>query len=388
MAPLKRIVREQGLWACHLGPELGGAGYGQLKLGLMNEILGRSRFGPTVFGCQAPDTGNAEILARFGTAEQKSRYLAPLLAGEIASSYAMTEPQAGADPAQFTCRARLDGDEWVIDGEKWFASHADFARFLLVVVVTDPKVPIHSGASIIIVHARHARSRGGAQRRGRAVRGHRGGRARLPAVPQLPRSGVEHPRQPGPGIRSRAIAARRRTHPSRHAHGRSAQARPRHDVRARAQPPDQGRAALREAVHAGEDRRLVRPDHAVPAARAVCRVADRQAPGVHARSAPRDRRGEGRDARRCCGTWSTARCTCTARSACRTRCRSWRSGSWCRRWASSMDRRRCTRSPWRRQCCGTAWPHLVFGPASFLPEQIEQARAKLAAAIELDVGNR
>ena len=151
MAPLKRIVREQGLWACHLGPELGGAGYGQLKLGLMNEILGRSRFGPTVFGCQAPDTGNAEILARFGTAEQKSRYLAPLLAGEIASSYAMTEPQAGADPAQFTCRARLDGDEWVIDGEKWFASHADFARFLLVVVVTDPKVPIHSGASIIIV---------------------------------------------------------------------------------------------------------------------------------------------------------------------------------------------------------------------------------------------
>ena len=85
----------------------------------MNEILGRSRFGPTVFGCQAPDTGNAEILARFGTAEQKNRYLAPLLAGEIASSYAMTEPQAGADPAQFTCRARLDGDEWVIDGEKW-----------------------------------------------------------------------------------------------------------------------------------------------------------------------------------------------------------------------------------------------------------------------------
>jgi len=151
MAPLKRIVREQGLWACHLGPELGGAGYGQLKLGLMNEILGRSRFGPTVFGCQAPDTGNAEILARFGTAEQKSRYLAPLLAGEIASSYAMTEPQAGADPALFTCRASLDGDEWVIDGEKWFASHADFARFLLVVVVTDPKVPIHSGASIIIV---------------------------------------------------------------------------------------------------------------------------------------------------------------------------------------------------------------------------------------------
>jgi acyl-CoA dehydrogenase len=151
MAPLKKIVQEKGLWACHLGPELGGKGYGQVKLGLMNEILGRSRFAPTVFGCQAPDTGNAEILARFGTPEQKRRYLEPLLAGEIASCYSMTEPQAGADPGQFSCRARLNGDQWVIDGEKWFASHADFSRFLLVVVVTDPTVPIHQGASILIV---------------------------------------------------------------------------------------------------------------------------------------------------------------------------------------------------------------------------------------------
>jgi hypothetical protein len=72
-----------------------------VKLGLMNEILGRSRFAPTVFGCQAPDTGNAEILARFGSPEQKKRYLEPLLAGEIASCYSMTEPHAGADPAEF-----------------------------------------------------------------------------------------------------------------------------------------------------------------------------------------------------------------------------------------------------------------------------------------------
>jgi acyl-CoA dehydrogenase len=151
MAPLKKIVKEQALWACHLDPHLGGQGYGQVKLGLMNEILGRSRFGPTVFGCQAPDTGNMEILARFGTPEQKHRYLEPLLAGEIASCYSMTEPQAGADPGQFTCRADLVGDEWVINGEKWFASHADFARFLLLVVVTDPSVPIHQGASILIV---------------------------------------------------------------------------------------------------------------------------------------------------------------------------------------------------------------------------------------------
>ena len=87
MAPLREIVKAKGLWACHLGPELGGGGYGQVKLGLMNEILGRSRFGPSVFGCQAPDSGNAEILAHFGTAQQKTKYLQPLLDGKIASCY-------------------------------------------------------------------------------------------------------------------------------------------------------------------------------------------------------------------------------------------------------------------------------------------------------------
>lgn len=151
MAPLRAIVKEKKLWACHLGPELGGGGYGQVKLGLMNEILGRSRFGPSVFGCQAPDSGNAEILAHFGNDDQKSRFLQPLLDGEIASCYSMTEPQAGADPAEFTCVATRDGDDWVINGEKWFASHARFSAFLLVMVVTDTDVSIHEGASILLV---------------------------------------------------------------------------------------------------------------------------------------------------------------------------------------------------------------------------------------------
>jgi len=151
MAPLKAIVKQRGLWACHLGPELGGGGYGQVKLGLMNEILGRSRFGPSVFGCQAPDSGNAEILAHYGTPAQKAKYLQPLLDGEIASCYSMTEPQAGADPAEFTCRAVRDGDQWVINGEKWFASHARFAEFLIVMVVTDTEAPIHKGASMLLV---------------------------------------------------------------------------------------------------------------------------------------------------------------------------------------------------------------------------------------------
>ena len=95
--PLQAEVKRRGLWACHLGPELGGQGYGQLKLSLLNEILGRSEWAPIIFGCQAPDTGNAEIIAHYGTDEQKRQYLQPLLDGECFSCYSMTEPHAGAD---------------------------------------------------------------------------------------------------------------------------------------------------------------------------------------------------------------------------------------------------------------------------------------------------
>jgi acyl-CoA dehydrogenase len=83
--PLQEQVKQQDLWACHLGPELGGKGYGQVKLALMNEILGRSSWAPMVFGCQAPDSGNAEILAHYGTPAQKARFLAPLLEAHIHS---------------------------------------------------------------------------------------------------------------------------------------------------------------------------------------------------------------------------------------------------------------------------------------------------------------
>jgi acyl-CoA dehydrogenase len=137
--PLQAKVKEQGLWACHLGPELGGQGYGQVKLALMNERLGRVPLAPTVFGCQAPDTGNAEIIAHFGTEAQKKAYLWPLLNNEITSGYSMTEPQGGSDPLAFTTRAELDGDEWVINGEKWFTSGARNAEVLVVYAVTDPE---------------------------------------------------------------------------------------------------------------------------------------------------------------------------------------------------------------------------------------------------------
>ena len=151
--PLQQKVRERKLWACHLGPELGGQGYGQVKLALMNEILGRSAFAPTVFGCQAPDSGNAEILAHYGTDAQKQRYLQPLLANEIVSCFAMTEPQGGSDPQVFSTRAQREGGDWLISGQKWFASNANYASFFIVMVVTDPEVSAYKGMSMFIVPA-------------------------------------------------------------------------------------------------------------------------------------------------------------------------------------------------------------------------------------------
>ncbi|MCZ6888091.1 MAG: acyl-CoA dehydrogenase family protein [Gammaproteobacteria bacterium] len=149
--PLQAEVKKRGLWACHLGPDLGGQGYGQMKLALMNEILGRAKCAPVIFGCQAPDSGNAEILAHYGTHDQKERYLQPLLDNEIVSCYSMTEPQGGADPKVFKCSAEIVGDDWVINGEKWFSSNARYASFLIVMAVTDPEAPAYDRMSMFIV---------------------------------------------------------------------------------------------------------------------------------------------------------------------------------------------------------------------------------------------
>jgi acyl-CoA dehydrogenase len=151
--PLQERVRERGLWACHLGPNLGGPGYGQVKLALLNECLGRTHSGPIVFGCHAPDSGNSEILAHYGTPELKQRYLEPLLRNDIVSAYSMTEPRGGSDPTGFTTSAVLDGDEWVINGEKWFSSHANFASFLILLAVTDPEEQRHRRLSMFVVPA-------------------------------------------------------------------------------------------------------------------------------------------------------------------------------------------------------------------------------------------
>ncbi|MFV0523510.1 MAG: acyl-CoA dehydrogenase family protein [Acidimicrobiales bacterium] len=151
--PLQEKVRERGLWACHLGPDLGGPGYGQVKLGLLNEILGTAKCGPMVFGCQAPDSGNSEILAHYGTDSQKKEFLEPLLRNDMVSCFSMTEPQGGADPKVFTTRAELDGDEWVINGEKWFSSNARYADFFIVMAVTDPDNPPYQQMSMFLVPA-------------------------------------------------------------------------------------------------------------------------------------------------------------------------------------------------------------------------------------------
>ncbi|MDO7843165.1 acyl-CoA dehydrogenase family protein [Sphingomonas immobilis] len=149
--PLQDEVRKRGLWACHLGPELGGAGYGQVKLALMNELIGAAKFGPIVFGNQAPDSGNAEILARFGTPDQKARYLQPLLDGEIVSCFSMTEPQGGADPLLIDTTAVRDGDHWVINGEKWFSTNASTADFFIVMAKSEFDAKPHESISTLIV---------------------------------------------------------------------------------------------------------------------------------------------------------------------------------------------------------------------------------------------
>jgi acyl-CoA dehydrogenase len=151
---LKRLqdeVKRQGLWAVHLDEDLGGPGLGQVKYLHIAEILGRTNWGPVVFGCQAPDSGNSEILARYGTQEQKERYLLPLLAGEIYSAFSMTEPEGGSDPRLFTCAAVQDGQDYVINGEKWFTTHANYADFLIIMAVTDPDAEPYLRSSMFVV---------------------------------------------------------------------------------------------------------------------------------------------------------------------------------------------------------------------------------------------
>jgi acyl-CoA dehydrogenase len=154
VAELRDEVKRAGLWAPHVPPDAGGTGTGFLDYAYLNEQIGRTLWGQLVFGCQAPDAGNAEILHMFGTDEQKERWLFPLVAGDIRSFFSMTEPEVpGSDPTTLRTRAVRDGDDYVIDGHKWFSSGAEGAAFGIVMAVTAPEADPHLRASQIIVPA-------------------------------------------------------------------------------------------------------------------------------------------------------------------------------------------------------------------------------------------
>ncbi len=139
---LRAKAKRAGLWAPHLPPEAGGTGAGFMAYANLNEEIGRVPWAQLVFNCQAPDAGNGEILYAFGSAEQKHTWLTPLVAGDARSFFSMTEPEvSGADPTGLRTTAVLDGDEWVVNGHKWFSSGAEGAAFGIVMAVTEPEAP-------------------------------------------------------------------------------------------------------------------------------------------------------------------------------------------------------------------------------------------------------
>lgn len=145
-------VRQMELWAPNHPVEFGGLGLTMLEHGLVSEALGRSPLGHIVFGVQAPDAGNIEILHAHATDEQRERFLRPLVAGEIRSCFSMTEPEmAGSNPTMMATTAVKDGDDYVINGQKWFTTAADGAAFAIVMAVTNPDAPPHQRASMILV---------------------------------------------------------------------------------------------------------------------------------------------------------------------------------------------------------------------------------------------
>jgi acyl-CoA dehydrogenase len=152
LVELRERAKAEGLWNLFLPHAEHGPGLSNLDYGLLCEDMGRNLVAPMVFNCSAPDTGNMEILAEHATPQQRERWLAPLLEGETRSCFSMTEPgTAGSDPTGLETRAVLDGDEWVIDGHKWYTSGANGAAVAIAMVVTEPDAPPHKRASMLLV---------------------------------------------------------------------------------------------------------------------------------------------------------------------------------------------------------------------------------------------
>jgi len=152
LAEKRRMVKQMELWAPNHPRDCGGMGLDLMEHALVSEVLGRSPLGHYVFGCQAPDAGNVEILHKYGTEAQKDKYLLPLVAGEIRSCFSMTEVDLpGSNPVMMDTTAVKDGGDYVINGQKWYSTAADGAAFAIVMAVTNPEAAPHLRASMIIV---------------------------------------------------------------------------------------------------------------------------------------------------------------------------------------------------------------------------------------------
>lgn len=149
----RQAVKDAGLWGLHLSEADGGMGLTLCEFGQVSEALAHAPFfGHYVFGCQAPDIGNTELLHKFASPALKERYLKPLMAGNIRSCFSMTEPDfAGSNPTRMATMAVQEGDEYIINGHKWFTSSADGAAFAVVMAVTNPTAAPHQRASMLIV---------------------------------------------------------------------------------------------------------------------------------------------------------------------------------------------------------------------------------------------
>jgi len=148
----RKMVKQMELWAPNHPKEYGGMGLDLIEHGLVSEALGRTPLGHYIFGCQAPDAGNIEILHKYGTEEQKEKYLAPLVAGDIRSCFSMTEVNMpGSNPVMLETTAVKDGDNYLINGHKWYTSSAEGSEFAIVMAVTNPEASRYLNASMIIV---------------------------------------------------------------------------------------------------------------------------------------------------------------------------------------------------------------------------------------------
>lgn len=151
----RELVRKAGMWGIHLPNNEGGLGLTLCEFGQVSEQLAWAPlYGHYAFNCQAPDIGNMELLSKFGSVDQKKTYLHPLMEGKIRSCFGMTEPEfAGSDPTRLATTAKREGNDYVINGHKWFTSSEEGSAFCIVMAVTNPEAARHQRASMIIVPA-------------------------------------------------------------------------------------------------------------------------------------------------------------------------------------------------------------------------------------------